>query len=128
MSVQVSWYDDEHTILYYKFDETWGLDEMFAALNRGQKMVMAEDHIVDSIFDLTNSSTVPQQMLSSVRSVERSTPKNLRYTVAVGMNSLLKFLAGMVGKAAPLLMKNFKTANTLDEALVLIRELRNAEN
>jgi hypothetical protein len=124
MAVHVSWYDDAHTILYYRFDKVWKLDEMFAALSTGQQMVAAEDHIVDSIFDLTNSSTVPQRMLSSIRSVERATPKNLRFTVAVGMSAFLTVMADMVGKAAPLLMKNFRTASTLDEALALLNRLR----
>lgn len=124
MPVHVSWYDDTQTILYYKFDKAWKLEEMFTALSTGQQMVSTVEHIVDSIFDLTDSSTVPQQMLSSVRSIERSTPKNLRCTVAVGMNAFLSVLASMVTKAAPLLMKNFKTARTLDEALAVIKELQ----
>ncbi len=123
MPVQVSWYDDEHTILYYKFDKLWELEELFAAINTGREMVTAEPHIVDAIFDMIDSTTIPHRMLASLRSVEHLTPANLRYSVAVGMNPFLTGLAHMVAKAVPNLMKNFEATRTLDDALAFIRDL-----
>jgi hypothetical protein len=127
MPVQITWYDEGHTILYYRFEKTWKLEDVYDTLNTGLKMMSEVEHPVDSIFDFTRTGTPPPQMLSAARYAERHTPKNLRHTAICGLNPFLSVLANITQKIAPRLMKNTLITRTLEDAINALEERRHTQ-
>ena len=85
MAVLVAWDNEAQTILRIDLDGQWGWKEYDAAIDRAYDMIKERDHLVDLLFNLTESTSFPpvqsqrhfQRMLSSM-------PGNIEIMIAAG--------------------------------------------
>jgi hypothetical protein len=124
MSIETSWVDEACTLIQYRFGKTWTIDELHQALERGRAFMAEVEHPVDSLFDFSETSHIPQQMLPSIHQVKDNTPDNLRFSIAFGVNKFLIMLVQVIQTIAPGLMKDFRLVRTRAEALKLLEDMR----
>jgi hypothetical protein len=123
MSVIVSWFDEEQTILLTSFIGQWTWDEVWAAHEQGSRMVKGLDYRVDSIFDLTHSSPFPPPgvLLQFRRVAELRKPTN-GITVIVKPSRVVRAIAKVFWLFYPASAENypFEFADTVAEAYAVL--------
>ena len=129
MPVKVVWDDDAKTIQRYIYEGRWTWDELYAALNEGQRMLDSVDHPVDGIVDLQGKSYVPSNALVNLKRVMElmSAHRNVSdITVFLRAEAFVKALTEMLRKLYPAASNpiQFNYAATLDDAHAKIAELR----
>jgi hypothetical protein len=124
MPVVAAWVDNDQTLMVYRFESPWTMEQVYAALDAGLRLMAVVPHPVDSLFDFSQSGTAPSQILMAMRYAERHPPDNLRYSVVFGLNPFLALLVGVAQRVAPRLMQNVRITKTRDEALVALEEMR----
>ncbi len=126
MGIEVEWLDDEKTIMIWRFLERYEWDDLAAALDVAEQMVDEVDHIISLITDYTlNRKGPPPHLLSQFpKLVERAFRRDLpQVVVAVGARGLTSTFNRIFSK----LYIRLEVADTMDEALAIIREHRSAE-
>jgi hypothetical protein len=126
MDFKVEWFDDEKTILVWRFPEGYEWDDLVAALDVNEQMVGEVDHPVDQIIDLTqNREGPPPHLLSKFPKLAEIGPRQgvPNMSVMVGTRGL----ASTLGRIFSKLYVRLEMVDTMDEALAIIREFRSAE-
>ena len=127
MPVHVQWDNDDHTVIQLVFEGKWGLEELYPALSEMYKSVEQEQHIVDSIVDMVNASTIPSNVLSIRGTIERNQPDNQGISVIVGANTLVRSIANILNRVLKEESEYIFT-DTLEEARQAIKDQRQRES
>ena len=65
MPISVNWEDDNKTILLYRIDGEWSLDEAWDVLNTQTLKLVAEvSYVPDSVMDFSNTKVTPFGLLN----------------------------------------------------------------
>ena len=122
MATELKWLDEEQTILYVAFFDTWTWDEFVDFRRKVRNLIDSSPHPVDRIIDLTRLQTIPPDALRQVRAAFSDVSPNLRLVVMMITNPTLLHLYHLA-------MRLYNNENrrisihlavTLDEALQLI--------
>jgi hypothetical protein len=124
MSIQVEWDNEDHRIIRFDYDDKWTWADHFAAVQQSVAMMKTVDHTVDMIINLENSSHLPPNALTNIRSTALKGTPNWRITVLVGMNTFAQLLMNMFGKINKDLGQHFVAVDTMEEAYALIADRR----
>lgn len=123
MPIHMVWDDEAHTILHHIYDGEWTPDELHRAVDLNYELQATVAHPVDVISDFTNNKTYHVPLTIS-RHMEQRVPPNQRLIVIVAVQRGLQMSTEAVRKLAPKTTANFRTADTLDEARVIIQDFR----
>lgn len=115
MSIKVSWHNDEHTILYIQYINRWTLEEFYEMVQISTRMTEASRPFV-VIGDFSQSSMMPNGLLSTGRRIEQSTPSHRLMLLLVQPNMLMQMLVKTVSKIYPKMVDNAIIVGSLDEA------------
>lgn len=115
MSIKVSWHNDEHTILYIQYINRWTLEEFYEMVQISTRMTEASRPFV-VIGDFSQSSMIPNGLLSTGRRIEQSTPSHRLMLLLVQPNMLMQMLVKTVSKIYPKMVDNAIIVGSLDEA------------
>ncbi len=124
MGVELSWYNDEETILLFRFQSPWKWDEFFAADTESDRLVADKNYLVDTIFDFTEASTVPRQALSNFIHAARRSGDNPHHgtTVVFGFGRFARVMTDMVKNLIQ--SEHIQFANDMEHALEIIAQLK----
>ena len=100
MSIQVRWNDDSEKLVHFQFIGKWTLDDLYEALAAGYQLQNSKDFIVDMIFDMTQSNSLPPNIMSINSYVERNrNPHSL--SVVITKNAFVRTMADTFTRLTP---------------------------
>ena len=129
MKITVEWDDPEQTVLCMTYEGQWVLEEYLASIDQSVAMVRSVNHHVDVIVNAVDNAaqTPPLWGLRMWRYAVINTPPNKGITVVVPGNAGVRaFSAALNRLARPRPYGRILTADTLDQARLLIQSMRDA--
>lgn len=127
MSIPVSWFNDEKTIIQYKFDGRWGWDDLYKAIDEAVVLLDSVSHRVDIMLDLTKSESVPSlnaNGLKYVANAPTTTHPNMGIFVMVGMKPFIRISFDIFSRMYPRATRQYRLANTVEDAINVIAKDR----
>jgi hypothetical protein len=114
--VSMDWDNPERTVIRVTFDGEWDTDDLYRMINKGNSMIESVNHIVDSIFDFTQSSSSPTSALSTLGRMESSHSEKERLIIIVKPGSYIRTLCNIARKLAPKTFANILFVDSINEA------------
>ena len=118
----------ESHLIIWTFVGSWTWDEYRAYQAESDNFVNASDQLVDMIIDMSNSTVLPQNILTNAGSAARSAPLNTGTVVFVSSNDVIRTFFAIFAKMYTALPSgrelSLKMVATLDEARELLRLIR----
>jgi hypothetical protein len=121
MTVTVSWYDPDHTIVHYCIQNGWNWETFYPALEKALQMEFSVSHRVDVIVQLPDSVNMPPSVITHIGSIARQNPPNLHKTVFVSSNQLAKMFISLAKNISPIAAQNYTFVDNIEEALTFIQ-------
>lgn len=130
MTIAVEWMDDSHTILVFRFSQTWQWEQMFTATDAGRRLLNSVSHSVSVLADFTNARWLPSLNLGVMNRLATQ-PRiynhpNTTYIYVAGTQRQLYTMGNLLRKLFPRIHERYRFARTLQEALLLIAHERSA--
>lgn len=126
MPITHYWVDDEQTILCWRFEGNWDIEEYKEAFIAMSDEIRKRDHSVDMVADLLDSWHPPSKAFSLAGFVNRHIADNMRLHIPLVSNAFMRTMLDMGKKLklAPALTKNMHFARDWDEAYHIIERER----
>ncbi len=125
MPVYFTWEDPDKRIAHYQFEGKWAWDELYEAFRVSWDEFIHQDHIIDSISDLSQTKTLPPSAMTHVRSLSQNRPANTGVMVIVGANTFMTVAMQTFRQVFAATLKrdlDVLFAKSLDEAHAIIAE------
>ena len=90
MTVRAEWDNTQKTIMRLTFEGAWTWDEYFTSAAFVNQQIIAENHVVDVIVDLTANNIMPSGALTQGKKAMIAKPANNGITILVGVNPVLQ--------------------------------------
>lgn len=120
MSIAVSWDNDEHTVVRYRFEKRWTWDEFSAAKNEAVSMIDTVTHKVGIIMDAPSDVELPASMLTNARNALGKKHPNTAVIVIVPTNAFMRLMLNTLVIVSGTAGNTIQVANNLDEARALV--------
>ncbi len=101
MTITVQWHDAGKQVIYFQFEGVWTWKEFYESLSQSYEMVDRVGHKVYAFIDTRNSSMIPGNFLSGIKSVDAKTHSNIERIVMIGANPLMIKLIDMFNRLRP---------------------------
>jgi hypothetical protein len=127
MTYEVSWYNEEKTIIHHCIQGKLNTNNFHQAVSNSNELMMTVSHPVDVIFELKTKEFDLSGSLSAMTVANRKAPQNQRLVVIVGAPTIIQMLLETSYK---LLFKSSNANNTLhftdsfENALKIIAEYK----
>jgi hypothetical protein len=125
MAIQVSWMDESKTVLVARFTGEWTMSDYFRFVDEREVMIMAQPHKVHIIYDYTESSSNPKDLLAGAQYANKHMPTNQGLVVFLKANPVIKAFMLMAKRTGLPVTRYVYTAESKDEALLLIEKKAN---
>lgn len=122
MGIEVSWYDNDHTILLEVFEGKWLLEDYYRMVDQAAALLAATPHTVHIVADVSASSLPPSQMVGGMRYALKKMPANQGLAVFVGPGAFATALIELAKRFSPQTTTNLFIVTTRAEALALIAQ------
>jgi len=116
----MDWDNPERTVIRVTFDGQWDTDDLYRMINKGNSMIESVNHIVDSIFDFTYSTSSPTSALSTLGRMESTHSEKERLVIIVKASSYIKALCNIARKLAPKTFAYILFVDSINEAYMAI--------
>ena len=123
MPVEVTWDDDAHTRIYYRFSGKWTWDEAWQAMSKANRLSREEEHTVHALIDLTGSNWFPPGAITQFRASRKMRPPNRGYLIIISTSTLIRTIENIIRLIFPDVMSDYHTAQTYDDACQRLKEL-----
>lgn len=121
MPIDIRWYNEEKTILYFTFTDPWTWEDFFRADHHGSELVQTVDHEVCFLADFSQSRQFPRGMsLQRVRNVLDFEETNSGMMVAFGVNPFLRVMLNTMMAAVGRVRASVAITTDLKSALEMI--------
>ncbi len=124
MNIEVSWDNDEKTIIQFAYAENWTWEDFHSATKISNQMISSVEQTVDVIADFSNSTSPPMGALGKFRSAMETSPENQGFVVIVGGGFFVSALVSSFSRVYKALEEQLMMADTLEEARSKIVERR----
>ena len=125
MAIQVSWMDESKTVLVARFTGEWTMSDYFRFVDEREVMIMAQPHKVHIIYDYTESISNPKDLLAGAQYANKHMPNNQGIVVFLKANPVIKAFMLMAKRTGLPVTRYVYTAESKDEALLLIEKKAN---
>ena len=125
MKIEISWANEEKTLLLYTFQKDWTWAEIPSAFKKAYEMIDSVDTCVDVIMDFSQAKLLPSGAISQFRrSLNNEKHDNVGTTFMVGTGMFIPRVVDVsrkiVGKAAEKWPIEF--ADSVEEAIKKLEE------
>jgi hypothetical protein len=124
MTVRVSWYDQDETIILYTFGHDWAWTDYYPAFEMAVEMEHSKDHRVDVIVDYQLPTQVPPGLLDNLRTIVADQPMHQNFSVLVSSHHVAVMMLGAAANIIPTLRGLYRVAASIPEALAIIEQDR----
>ena len=112
----MDWDNPERTVIRVTFEGVWGTDDIYRMINKGVSMLESVDHPVDSIFDFSQSTFSPKNLLSTAETMENALKENHRLAIIVKANVYIRSILKVARIFAPKSLANMHFVDNIDQA------------
>ena len=120
MNITVEWYNNEKTIIYYKFTLGWTFQEFRDVYQDVYAMLDTVNHTVDAIVDLTDARMFPKNTLTEMRRLTFEQHENGGITVIITDSPMSHAMYNFLQSIHKRFSEVFHLAKTMDEALIIL--------
>ena len=125
MPVTLSWFDDQQTILLFKFEGEWTWEEFYKLDEPTWDLIACANYRIDILMDWSQIKRFPLGMMNALhRSGEDVTPKDEGMVVSIGGPYFIKMMYGIFRRLYPKAVTVYRLVDTLDEATHLLEDER----
>jgi hypothetical protein len=124
MGIIVTWDDSDHHIIRMDFRNKWTWGEFQESRRQVRELLESVDYPVYFIIDFSDGFPPPPDTLRVVYRSMTDRPRNASTSVIVSRSAFVETLFGIFSKAFPLLAERLIQARTVDEARVILANLR----
>lgn len=128
MPYQVTWDDEEKTIVVQTYSGKVLVEEYYNAVDKSAQLLSSVNHTVDLIMDLTDMKSDLKGFLTAVSYANKKVPSNQRLVTVVGANRFAQTMAKIAGTIAPKATENVYFVDTLEEAHRVITKYCQAQD
>jgi hypothetical protein len=122
MSVEVSWYDEEKTIILQEFPVSWTWDDFFDGVHRTVELEKQVSHPVYVIGTQPPNGQSPKgNVLSQYNAAIKMHEEHMRYYIIASDNYLTSLFGNIFLKTTALRHKT-RMVNTVEDALKFIEQ------
>ena len=122
--VNVYWVDEAKTIVRYDFDGKWTWDDLYPAYNKAIEMETSVTHRVDVILDMTNSKTLPANVLMHMKNISDKQPENIGLSIFVSDSRFINSMYKVGTRFYSKIEYYFRVAPTIEDAMTMIEDAR----
>ena len=123
MPISTTWYDEDHRVIWIKFDVNWGWDELNKGLEEEAKLAATVSYNLVAFVDMSQTKVFPQgNILAQGRSTIGNIPDNVTQIVVVIQSRLIEVFAGLVIDMMPSWRNRVKFVKTVEEGQKLVAE------
>ena len=125
MSVEWTWYNDQHTIIVFTFHDPWTLEEFYMADSESMEAMSSLHWTVDAIMDLSRASHAPRNLVSGGlnRFKRAASVPNIGSAVVVHASPVLRTFIRVIQKLLP--KGKLRLADNFAEAETILASIRN---
>jgi hypothetical protein len=116
MSVKVSWYNDEKTIVLQTFGKNVSAEDWREAARLSNALLTSVDHTVDLIITYTELTKLPANLFSASKYVESLIPPNQGLVVVVATQAIIGAFNELMRRLMPKVVNDMVRVNTLEDA------------
>jgi hypothetical protein len=120
VGIRVVWDNEAQTIIRHIYEDPWSTADYYAHIDQHYVLLEQRNHVLDIINDLRNTSQLPNDIVTAVRSASQKTHPNEGVIVMVGANNLFRSLIQVMYRVADNDIKNIVMVDTMDEAYEII--------
>ena len=128
MGIHTAWQDDSQSTIYMQFEPEWNWEDLYAALEQADTLLVSVPHRVDLIIDLRDGLRIPGDFKTIARDLlANPEPRpNEGTKVVIGANGFMKMLYNGMRKlyAHKLGERGLLFAGSLEEAAAMIAQSR----
>lgn len=124
MSIQIRWFDEKKSIVHYEFVGVWTWEDLHLVLNKATEMGLSVSHPIDAIVDLTRNGSTPMGALLNLRQITSWEAVTWNTAVLIGANPVTRGVIATFRGLYPRLGARYHTANSIPEAVEIIRRRR----
>jgi hypothetical protein len=122
MSITVSWYNEDKTIILRQMQGDWTWEEFHNSQSQVNAMLKEVKHTVDQIIDTSKSSSIPPSALTHFRAANNNVPPNAGTRVVIGTNAFYEMMFKILRNIFPRVTDNVILVPNMDAALAQIAE------
>jgi hypothetical protein len=115
MAIQVTWHDEQHSLLLWHYEADWNWDDFHAAFEQSVEMGKTYHHRIDVINDLSGTTRMPPEALMHFHRLTRQMPPTVRLVYICGATTLTNTLIQLFGKIYH--QTTWRTASSVADAL-----------
>lgn len=124
MSVTVSWYNDEKTIVLQTFGKDVVANDWREAARLSHELLTSVDHTVDIIITYTELTRLPPNLFSASKYVESLIPENQGLVVVVATQAIIGAFNELMRRLMPRVVNDTVMVNTIEDARAYIARHR----
>lgn len=122
LTIELTWFNDEKTILLATFANNWTLDDYHQMIDRGSQQIKAQPHIVHIMYDMTDVIKSPTDLVVAGRYAEKKLPPNQGIVIFVGANAVIRAFVAMGQRMNLKAARHVYTVATFEDGLQIIKE------
>lgn len=122
LPIQVKWLDNEKRIMGYAFTDPISLDDIYEALQYGYDLSADLPYRIYIVYDFRNFRSLPPNLFSTLNYLRTISQDNVELRLLVGPSMMLASSLRILSNLIPQLKDSLKVVETLDEAMVCIRD------
>ena len=120
MPVTVSWYDEDQTVVWFSFVNSWKWEDYRNAVGLATALASTQPHQVNYIADFRQSGIIPRGALQEVKRQIPAHAANWGCTVIIQNSTYLRLIAGTFQRLYPGMAQNFAMVDSVEDALTEI--------
>ncbi|MAU09918.1 MAG: hypothetical protein CL607_08875 [Anaerolineaceae bacterium] len=122
LPIQVKWLDSEKRIIGYAFADPVSLEDIYEALQNGYDISADLPYRIYIVYDFRNFRSLPPNIFSTLSYLRTISQDNVELRLLVGPSMMLASLLRILSGVIPQLKDSLKVVETLDEAMLCIRD------
>ncbi len=120
MPVAMDWETPERQVIRITFMGSWDVNDLHRLITKRNSMMDCVKHYVHQIYDMTDSTSSPSNLLSIMSRAELPSDKKGSMIVIVDASDYIKSICSIMRTISPALFQNVCYASSVDEAENLI--------
>jgi hypothetical protein len=116
MPVQISWFNDEKTVVVYKFLGKWTWTDYHNAIREAYELVKDLSYTVNMVLDFEQSTVLPSNALSNFGASAKTPPRDFDFCVIVTSSRFIEAIVSMFRKVNRRMGQKLVLVRTLEEA------------
>ena len=122
LPIQVKWLDSEKRMIGYAFADPVSLEDIYEALQYGYDLSADLPYRIYIVYDFRNFRSLPPNLFSTLSYLRTVSQDNVELRLLVGPSMMLASSLRVLGGVIPQLKDSLKMVETLDEAMLCIRD------